>query len=211
MGRPHRWTAVGGLVGPCGFVAAWIVSGRRDPTYSPVHEAISRLAAVHAPARLVMTGGFLTFGVGVGVFAIALRASLPGWAWATVAAASASTLAVAALPLDTGVDGLHAASAVVGYATLAATPLLAAPPLAARRAHRAARASRLAGSGSALLLAASLVGPWHGLLQRAGLGVSDLWICAVAVALLGRGLPAGPAGVGPQATGSHDAGRGTNG
>lgn len=165
-------------------MTAWIVAGWRAPSYSPVDDAISRLAAGHAPTRVVMTVGFVLFGLGVPLFAVALRAALGGPAWLAAVAAGVSTLAVAAFPLDTGVDGLHAASAVTGYACLAATPLLAAGPLAANGSTALARASTFTGAISATLLATSLIGPAHGMLQRAGLGATDLWICAASVALL---------------------------
>lgn len=152
--------------------------------YSPLDDAISRLAAVHAPTRILMSTGFVLFGVGVPAFGIALREAYGGSAWMTAVATGVCTLGVAAFPLGAGVDNLHAASAVAGYGTLAATPLLAAGPLARSGNPRAATLSRAAGAVSAALLAASLLGPWHGLFQRAGLGAGDAWVCVTALSLL---------------------------
>ncbi len=182
--RLRRRLATGGIIGPIGFVAAWVVAGARASHYSAVHDAISRLAAVHASTRLLMTAGFVIFGVGVPLFALALRAALAGPAWVAAAVSGASTLAVAAFPLDAGVDNVHAGSAVVGYITLAATPLLAAATLSRDGCSSAARASRVVGCTSAILLGLSLVGPAPGLFQRTGLGVTDVWISAMAIRLM---------------------------
>lgn len=205
-----RRLALGGIVGPAGFVTAWVVAGDRAPGYSPSEDAISRLAAVHATTRPLMTVGFVLFGVGVPLFGLALRAALGGRAWVAALAAGLCTLAVAAFPLDAGADAIHAASAVLGYVALAATPLLAAGPLGHGGRTSAARASTVAGSTSAALLALSLLGPAHGLLQRAGLGATDIWILAMAVALMrGRSDPDGPTG--RTSTFGFSAGKGSNG
>ena len=158
-----------------------------------------------------MTLGFVAFGVGVPLFAIALRSVLPGLAWLAAFAAGVCTLAVAAFPLDAGLDSIHGASAVLGYVCLAAIPLLAAGPLEREGRSGAARLSTVAGCTSAALLAASLLGPIHGLFQRAGLGVTDVWICVAAVALLRMRSDPATAGGRRTSDGHHDVGRGING
>jgi hypothetical protein len=155
--------AAGGVLGPAGFIAAWSILGATTPApYSPVHDAISRLAAVDAPTRAGMSFGFGVFGVGVPLFGMALRKELPeSRAWVTAVATGLATLGVGAAPLDASprVDLLHGAFATVGYATLAATPWLAAQALR----PRGARASRVAAVASAAALAATALGPAHGL------------------------------------------------
>jgi hypothetical protein len=182
----RRLTALGGLVGPAGFVTAWAVGGAVARDYSPVDDAISRLAAVDASTRALMTGGFVVFGVGVPLYGMALRERLPGPAWASAVATGVATLGVAAFPLDRSstVDLLHGACASAGYATLAAVPLLAARPLRDEGRARAAVASLVAGVFSGACLLATLAGTRHGLLQRAGLSAGDAWIVASAVWLL---------------------------
>jgi hypothetical protein len=184
--------AWGGLLGPAAFVSAWIVSGALRHGYSPVEDAISRLAAVGAPRRLIMTAGFVGFGVGVPVYAAALRASVPGPAWKAAAAAGVATLAVATTPLDATptLDLLHGGFASAGYAALAATPLLAAGPLAASGRRSAARLSVATGLASAICLAGTLAGPAHGLFQRSGLTLGDAWLAASAVWMLSGGQAA---------------------
>src|SRR4029077_17072240 len=103
----------------------------------PVEDAISRLAAIHAPTRWLMTAGFVCFGVAVPVYALALGDAIRGGAWLAAIVTGLATLGVAAVPLDVSktTDLVHGGFASVGYAALALTPLMAAGPLAARGYH----------------------------------------------------------------------------
>lgn len=141
-----------------------------------------------APTRAGMTAGFALFGAGMGAYALALRSTLPGRAWAAALATGVATLGVAAFPLGSSAatEDAHAVFAFVGYATLAATPLLAARGEARRGRARWARCSMAAGVASGTLLLATLLGPVHGLFQRLGLTVGDLWVMASAGDLLRR-------------------------
>lgn len=184
--QQRRSLAVGGIIGPVGFAAAWAAGAVLSDNLSPLHDAISRLAAVGAHTRPLMTAGFVAFGVGVPTYAAALRRAVPGPAWITATATGLATIAVALAPLNHSptVDSLHAAFAVIGYVTLAATPLLAYRPLVRGGHHRLARLGLIAGavSGTALLL--SSVGDWNGLFQRLGLTAGDVWLVASAIAIL---------------------------
>lgn len=181
-----RLAALGGVVGPAGFIAAWAAGGAAAQDYSPVDDAISRLAAVDASTRPLMTAGFVSLGLGVPLFGLALRRRVGGPAWIAAVATGAATLGVAAFPLDRSdtVDLAHGACASAGYATLVAIPLLAARPL--RRAWRPgwSSASVVAGVVSGAFLVATLGDRYHGLLQRAGLTVGHLWIMASAASFL---------------------------
>lgn len=179
----RRWLALGGVAGPAGFVSAWLAAGAATPGYSPLHDAISRLAADGAPHRGLMTAGMVGLGLGVPAYATALRPVLPGPTWLAAAACGVATLGVAATPLDTSttVDRLHAAVAVGAYATLALTPWFAAGALAHRGQRGAAVASRAVAVAAAACLATSLTGHKTGLFQRAGLTTLDTWIAATAV------------------------------
>ncbi len=173
------------------FLLGWIISALRTDGYSVVEDAISRLAAVGAPTRWLMSAGFVGFTIGVGVFAFGLRGVLNGPAWVAALIASIATLGVALFPLDysNGVDLLHGAAAFTGYIALSALPLFAAPELARRGHLRAARVSRICGTISAMALAATLLGPAHGLFQRIGVTVGDTWIVATALWLLAQSTP----------------------
>lgn len=184
--KTHLRFAWGGIAGPAAFVSAWLVGGVSTRGYSPVDDAISRLAAVGASTRPLMTAGFVAFGVAVPVYSAALRVSVPGPAWKAALGTGLATLGIALFPLDVSstIDNVHAAVATLGYVTLAATPLLAARPLAAAGYRRAAEASVAVGVGAGLCLAGTVVGPAHGLLQRLGLTLGDAWLVTSAVWML---------------------------
>jgi hypothetical protein len=121
---PRDWMAWGGVVGPAVFVADWAVLGAVRPGYSPVNEAISRLAEVGTTTRPEMTGGFVVYGAGLITYGLARRQRRPGRAWAWAVATGVATLGVAAFPLGRPLsEAAHAVFAVAGYATLAALPI----------------------------------------------------------------------------------------
>jgi hypothetical protein len=183
--RSKRALAFGGVAGPVAFVASWSLLGATAAaSYSPVEDAISRLAQVDAPSRAGMTIGFKTFGIGVSLFGLALRDELPGPAWKAAVATGVATLAVGATPLETSkqVDLLHAAAATLGYTTLALAAWLAAPYLG----RRGARLSRMAAVGCGAALAATVVASPAGLMQRLGLTIGDAWIVATSLGMLRR-------------------------
>lgn len=183
-----RWQAVGGIAGPVGFIAAWTALGSRRAGYSPVHDPISRLAAVGAPTRPAMTAGFASFAVGVAAFSAALREGSNTGASRAAMATAVGTVALAALPLGAPRgDAPHAAAAGIAYVALAATPVLGARSLAARGSRRAAASSVACGIAIAAALTASTVLPSHrGLAQRLGLTIGDLWFMATAIGVLRR-------------------------
>ena len=187
MGRAGlRWRALGGVVGPAAFIGAWAVLGTRVAGYSPVENPISRLAAVDAPTRIAMTGGFAAFAAGVGLYATeASRAISPATGLAAGATALA-TLGVGALPLGSELGDMpHSIAAGSAYAALALTPIAGA--VALRRGGRTglARVSLAVGLTTGALLAASASGTsMTGLLQRAGLTLGDIWIATTALAVI---------------------------
>lgn len=186
LSRTERLLALGGIVGVGGFVGAWALRGATRVGYSPVQDAISELAAAGAPGRGWMTAGFIAFGIGVPLYSVALKGALGGAAWLTAAASGLCTLAVAAAPLGDA-DLAHGIAAGSGYVALVLTPLLAASPLRARGAERAAGWSIAVGAVAAVALSASLLDPWHGFSQRLGLGVVDVWIVVTAWTMWRRG------------------------
>lgn len=189
-GEGPPWLVLGLAVGPVAFVAGWVAGGAAMPDgYSPVHDAISRIAAVGSPERTTMTAAFLAYGAAVAVGAVGLRGTVLRRCWPLALVNGLATVAVAATPLDRSstVDLLHGLSATVGYLTITAIPLVAVGPLRRARFRRAAALSALAGalSGACLVLTASAEA--KGLFQRVGLLSGDVWLVAAAVALLARG------------------------
>jgi hypothetical membrane protein len=214
MRIPIRTAALGGVIGPAGFIGAWVVgSAVTGAAYSPIDDAISRLAEVGADTRWLMTAGFVTFGLSVPAFGWALRATVPGWAWAAATATGLATLGVAATPLERSdlVDQLHGVFAGLGYVTLAATPLLAARPLLAMGNRRLAWSGVAAGLTSLVALALTTTDLPTGLFQRVGLTAGDLWIIAAAVAirrgLLDQRRPMPPASSRPDGFGPQESDR----
>jgi hypothetical membrane protein len=195
---PHpvvKRAAVGGLIGPAAFVGAWAIAGSIKDGYSPTNDAISRLAAVGASTRPLMTSGFVCFGLAVPAYALALRRWIGGPAWMTAAATGVATLAVGAVPLGMSPTGdlVHGGLATAGYVTLTATPLLAGATLRAAGRRLPATVSWATGTVAGLCLAATLTGRRHGLWQRAGLTVGDAWLAATALAMvIGRPRAAPP-------------------
>ena len=132
-----------------------------------------------------MTVGFVLFGLGLIAFGVALRDVLDGPTWIAAIATGACTLGVAATPLrGWSGDAVHGVFAGLGYATLVLLPLLAASPLARTGRHRWSRASVVIGLLAGICLAATALGPAHGLWQRLGLTLVDAWVVATAIAFL---------------------------
>ena len=187
-----RWRALGGVGGPVAFVGAWSILGASRSGYSPIHDPISRLAAVGAPTRPAMTAAFLVYGIGVSLYATELHAALPAGAALAAATTAVATVGVAATPLGSALGGAaHATCAAVAYAGLALMPIAASRVLARQGRRRASSVSFAVGLVSAASLLASVLFPrWAGLFQRAGLTVGDAWIVATAI-----WLSSWPAGV----------------
>jgi hypothetical membrane protein len=175
-----RHLAWGGVVGPLAFISCWLAGGLRTEGYSPVDDAISRLAADGAETRWLMTFGFVAFGVGVPLFGLALRRALPGSrAWIAAVVTGVATIGVALTPLDLsdGVDRLHGIAAGTGYASLALLPILAGLAMGSR-------CSVAVGLLIGLCLVGTFVDQVNGLAQRTGLTLGDLWILWTARAIL---------------------------
>ena len=187
MAIRERLLAAAGVIGPCVFITDWAILGARAKNYSPVSDAISELARMHAPTRPAMTAGFLVFGAALPTYAVALRRCLPGHAWKFAAANGVATLGVAAFSLGTPTSGdIHGAFAALAYTSLAATPIAAGVVLHRHRHQALARTSIATGLTCAAALVASVVGPdhVHGLLQRIGLTIGDAWIIVSAISMM---------------------------
>jgi hypothetical membrane protein len=181
----HPAAALGLVIGPIAFIAAWAVGGARTPAYSPVDDAISRIAAVGAPEQALMTAGFLVYGGAVLVGSVALRSSPLRAAWSLAAVNALATVAVAATPLERSetVDLLHGIAASIGYAAISLMPIVAARPLRDLGLRRASVASVATGAIGAVCLVATTLGESKGAFQRLGLGVGDVWLVATGLAL----------------------------
>lgn len=166
------------------FISAWVVSGVAQDGYSPMDDAVSRLAAVDAPARVVMTLGLAALAVGMLLFASTLRESVEGSAWMAATVTGIATIGVAATPLGwtAAVDELHAGLAVTGYVSLVAVPLLAAGRL--RRPGFTQLSVVVGVIAGVCLVGAALEVLVPGLLQRVGLTLVHVWVVGISASLL---------------------------
>lgn len=182
--------ACAGVIGPASFVGGWAVAGATRPGYSALREAISQLARVGAPHRVLMTAAFVSFGVAVPVFAPVLADSLDAGKalTASVSLAGLATLGVAAVPLSASgagvADVVHGTLATLGYLGMALSPMLGAAALYRRGARGAAGVSAVIGVVSAASLATTTFASDVGLFQRLGLGVVDVWLAVAAISIL---------------------------
>ena len=185
-----------GIGGPAAFVGAWVLAGTVKDGYSPVSDAISRLAEQGASTQPLMTAGFLGFGLLMPIYARGLGRALGSRAVQVAVTTSAvATLAVAAFPLTaeggTWTDTLHNVAAGAAYAANILGPIAAAPHLRTKAARRASYALSVA--ITAALVGSLAVDELTGLLQRAGLTMYDVWAVALAVTVLGgSGPPTAP-------------------
>jgi hypothetical membrane protein len=195
-GRPPtrpvlRVAALGGVAGPVAFLVACILASMSAPRYSSSNDAISELAAVGADSRALMTGGFIALALCALPYAVALRSALGGRAWITAAQTGLALLLVAAIPLgrSTATDHFHGIAAIVGYVTLAVTPLLAIRPLVVR-GHRGVACLGIAtATMSVAALILSDTTPLTGLFQRVGLTAGLVWVAGSSLVMACRRLP----------------------
>lgn len=185
----RRAARVAGVAGPAAFVGAWAIGSIVKDGYSPVADAISRLAEQGASTQPLMTAGFLGFGLLMPIYARGLGQALHSRAVQVAVTASAvATLGVAAFPLTaeggTPTDTLHNVAAGVAYAANILGPIAAAPHLRSTAARRSSYA--LAAVMTAVLVGSVTLDDLTGLLQRTGLTLYDAWAVALALTVLGR-------------------------
>lgn len=175
MSKP-RLLAVGGVVGPAAFIGAWVGLGLRLTNYSPVNDAISELARTGRSTHSAMTMGFVVFGLAMLSFSAALRLTSTTNAWIAALFNGLLTIGVAAAPLGSA-DWAHFSFAALAYVSLACLPVVFGNKF-----------GRHISAAIAVALAISVVGPTevHGLFQRIGLTIGDVWIASTAFGIIRR-------------------------
>ncbi|MGH2730570.1 MAG: DUF998 domain-containing protein [Actinomycetota bacterium] len=165
--RVRAWAGIAGVVT---FVTSWVIAGLLRDGYSPMHDAISRLAERGAPHRWIVVAGMVAFGLGALAFAGVLRRH----ASIAMTVAGISSFGVAVFPCSAGCPGPetvtdtgHILFAGVHYVALTLVPILQSRSVFARAVIGVA--------GTALSLHALGFGP-NGALQRLGLTTLDLWL-----------------------------------
>lgn len=182
-----------GIVGPAAFISSWLVAGALRRGYDPITQAISELAALGTPNRLIVTSGMVVFGLGAQFFAAELRRRGQGDVALAMTLAGLTSLGVAAFPCTQDCPGAgtsftdtgHAVAAGLHYVTFTAAPLLMGfqRDVSARRRTFSLVVSIVA----SLALGGQVlgIGP-NGLMQRIGLTVNDLWMIVIALGSAGR-------------------------
>lgn len=205
--RPPRVWAVGralaavGAVGPMLYVGLTMVLGLTWTGYDPIRDTQSELGAVDSPVQVVMNvAGFMGLGVSIlafaGAYAIVLRPGWPTWvATALLVVAGVGMVVVGFFPCDPGcVDvtttgRLHGVFSAPGAIGLPAAAMVSA--LVFGRDGRWSTGWQLTSFvlgalslASGPIIAAEVVAGANGLLQRAGMWPSLLWVSAVSIRLL---------------------------
>jgi hypothetical membrane protein len=170
----RRVRACAVIAGVGAFVASWIVAGSLRDGYSPMHDAISRLAELGAPHRWIVVAGMVAFGLGALVSAGLL--SRPATIAMTIA--GISSFGVAVFPCTAGCPGpetvtdtAHIVFAGAHYVALVLVPILQSRSKFARAVTTIA--------GTALSLQVLGFGP-NGAMQRIGLTTLDAWLVITA-------------------------------
>lgn len=121
----RRWVWVSAGLAPLALIGGWsLAASRQPPTYDPVRDTISALAAHGATDRWVMTAGLAVLGVCHLVTAAGL-AEAGTRARVLLAVGGAGTAAVAALPQP---SAAHVPAATVGFVALALWPAFSGVP-----------------------------------------------------------------------------------
>jgi hypothetical protein len=206
--RWFRLRALGGVVGPAAFTAAWALSTVRQDGYSVRDEHISGLAAPDAKNPGVMVAGFLVLGAGTIAAGSALEDALGGWEQAgwgprLIQASGIAGLLAGVLRRDRMLLGLpegvdrqswhndgHDLAAGVVYTCLVAAPLA----LAVRFRHdptwqhliRPAVAASMVTLGALAVFASERLGPWNGIVQRIMVTLPAAGLAAMSAELVRR-------------------------
>lgn len=118
-----RWALASAIAAPVAMIGGWTLAAARQPSFDPVQETISALAASTATEPWIMTAGLAITGVAHVVTAAGLR-PVPRRARVLHAVGGAATLAVALLPVDSAPQA-HGIAAGIGFGALALWPALA--------------------------------------------------------------------------------------
>jgi hypothetical membrane protein len=117
------WGVASSVASPVVLIGGWTVAARlQPPSFSPVADTVSALAAPGAADRWIMTLVFLAVGVCDVVTGAALRPAAPAGRLILIAGAVAG-MQVAANPVHAGSGSVpHAIWATLGFAGLTAWP-----------------------------------------------------------------------------------------
>ncbi|MGV8977834.1 MAG: DUF998 domain-containing protein [Cellulomonas sp.] len=189
--RVARWAVMSAILAPVGMIGGWTVAASLQPSFDPVRETISALAASNATAPAVMTAGLAVTGVAHMVTAAGLR-PVPLAGRLMLGLGGLATAVVAMAPVDASPRG-HGVAAAVGFVALSTWPAAAwsRRGIAALRPRRAVAATfglvgLLVWFGLELQQVTSDAGATTGLAERAVAGAQALWPLVVVLTAVAR-------------------------
>ncbi len=189
----RRPAIVSSLLAPVLFVGGSIAAQLMAPSYDPVRQTISELAALDAPTHLFLTTIFALTGTCYLITAVyAVGIGLPGRI--AIFIAGLTMFAVAAFPLPTAAGSTpeHRYSAMTGFILLATWPVLGM-----RFSRKYPWLSRpwgaIAGTAFLGIFCFWFLGVWAdpsqphiGLVERVAANLESLWPAVVVMALWAR-------------------------
>ncbi|MDQ0746080.1 putative membrane protein [Streptomyces africanus] len=191
-----KWVLLSSACAPAVLIIGWMVAAAlQGPAYDPAAQTISVLAAPGGSGYWVMTGAFITLGVCHLLTAWGLRpAATPGRL--ALAAGGVAALAVAIVPAPSSGGSLgHGSVAAVGFAVLAAWPVLAirtgdSVPWALRPLPSLGATAVMAVGAAWFLVETHLHGV-AGVAERAVTTLQSVWPFVVALSCLRHCTPRG--------------------
>lgn len=189
----RRPAIISSLLAPVLFVGGTVVCEVMTPTYDPVKQTISELAASDAPTHLLLTALFVMTGICHLITAVyAVGIGIPGRIAIFIAGLSTFAVAIFPLPTAAGSTPEHRYSAMIGFILLAIWPVLGM-----RLSKKYPWLIRPWGAifGTAFLgvfcfwflaVWSDLSQPHIGLVERFAADLESLWPAVVVVALLMR-------------------------
>ncbi|NMM31693.1 MAG: DUF998 domain-containing protein [Cellulomonas sp.] len=197
--RVPRWAVASAILAPVGMIGGWTLAASLQPTFDPVRETISALAASSATAPEVMTAGLALTGLAHMVTAAGLRPAR-GAGRMMLGVGGLATAVVAMAPVDAW-PRAHGVAAAVAFVALSTWPAAAWSPRGggALRPRQAVAATvglvgLLVWFGLELQRVTSDAGATTGLAERALAGAQSLWpLVVVLTAVAGRTPVAGHA------------------
>ena len=120
-----RTALVAATIGPIQVVLGWMIAGALWPTYDPVRQTISDLAADDSPVKWVMSSFFLLGGTLAILAAIGARAfAMPGRVAIFISGLATFGFTIFATPSQVGYSWPHRWFAITSFVLMSSWPLL---------------------------------------------------------------------------------------
>jgi len=196
MTRVAWWGAVSSTAAPVLLIGGWtMAASRQEPSFDPLTQTISALAAHGADDRWLMTGALLGVGLCHVATAVALRpARRPGRWLLGLGGLATVGVALTPLPADGRFSVGHAVSATTAFVALAAWPALsdrsgADVPWGLRSLVARVAAAVLLSAVAWFFVTSVVDGPAVGRAERAAAALQSIWPAVVVFSALAAKTP----------------------